>query len=178
MSGDGFLIVLDRDHAKRLFGIKTDDAVREFVDSLTESAELRDTGSVLELGTDWDAIHRCLTDGTLQPDAGEYPLNHCILGGRPMYRGDDRIVSLKRPDVCQHIVEALKNMESEPFINRFRKLDETDYGRQPTEDELNRVLSLTEEISALYNKAADQRDAVLFAASSFESSSPTGRGSG
>jgi hypothetical protein len=45
-----------------------------------------------EIDKAWDAIHRALTDGTLEP--GAFPLGRAILGGRQLHRGDDYIVAL------------------------------------------------------------------------------------
>ncbi len=45
----------------------------------------------------WDAMHRTLSDGLLSYDGGEYPLNHAVLGGQPLYAQSDYIISLKTP---------------------------------------------------------------------------------
>ena len=45
-----------------------------------------------ELDKSWDAIHRCLTDGTLKP--GQPPLSLAILGGQRLDDGRDFIMSL------------------------------------------------------------------------------------
>jgi hypothetical protein len=44
----------------------------------------------------WDAIHRCLGDGTLQN--GEGPLSLCILGGEQLHNDSSYIVSLLAPE--------------------------------------------------------------------------------
>ena len=41
----------------------------------------------------WDGIHRCLTEGQLGSEDGSYPLNAVILGGLPLYQGEDYVIS-------------------------------------------------------------------------------------
>jgi hypothetical protein len=53
---------------------------------------------VCETDKAWDAIHRALTDGSLEPKAAGYPGSAVILGGQSLYDSDDYIVSLKRTD--------------------------------------------------------------------------------
>ena len=63
----------------------------------------------------WDAIHRCLT-GDSDPEfvhasAGSYPLNQCVLGGQPLYDGDDYIIMLIEPAALQDLVAALETID-------------------------------------------------------------------
>ena len=54
----------------------------------------------------WDAMHRALTDGSLDPNGGSFPLNRVILGGRHLHQGSGYIVALvpkdEVPDVAHH----------------------------------------------------------------------------
>jgi hypothetical protein len=84
--GPGFHIALSREHAKRLFAIKDDESLRQFLEELKSMPEMKKSGRILALGTAWDAIHRCLTDGELDPAGGEFPLNHAVLGGKQLHR--------------------------------------------------------------------------------------------
>ena len=56
----------------------------------------------------WDAIHRCLTDGSLLYDSGEYPLNHVICGGRQLDAGDDYTISLVNPEQVKDVARAAR----------------------------------------------------------------------
>ena len=74
-----------------------DEAARAFV---AELEERWDTYYLQETDKAWDAIHRCLSDGTLVWDAGRWPLRGAILGrmvprpapraARPRVRGRRR----------------------------------------------------------------------------------------
>jgi hypothetical protein len=54
------------------------DAVGEIIEEIEESWD--DDGLKVDTDKAWDAIRRRLTDGTLDPDSGEYPLSHAVLG--------------------------------------------------------------------------------------------------
>ena len=47
---------------------------------------------LVETDKAWDAIHRCLTDGTLS-NASASPLELVVLGGRSLCSGDDYIMT-------------------------------------------------------------------------------------
>ena len=145
--GTGFLIIVDRDAAKRLFAVDGDEAMCALVDEMIQSAELRSGGCVLDLGDQWDAIDRCLTDGSLAPDGRDTPLNHCLVGGRQLHQGPERIVSLKRPDMIRHIAAALADLDRESF------------------EEQSHLWPVLDEIRDFYSTALQRREATLFTAS-------------
>ncbi len=57
------------------------DAVGEILEEIEEYEVYTDDLRV-ESDKAWDAIHRCLSDGSLNPDRGKYPLS---FGGRHMH---------------------------------------------------------------------------------------------
>jgi hypothetical protein len=59
------------------------DMVGELLEEIEET--WHDDGLKVDTDKAWDAIHRCLTDGTLDPDGGEYPLSLAVLGGRHLH---------------------------------------------------------------------------------------------
>jgi len=75
VAGRGFHIALAREHAKTLFSLKEDNAIHTFLDELKVRPDMKKSGRVLDVGTLWDPIHRCLTEGELDPTAGDFPLN-------------------------------------------------------------------------------------------------------
>jgi len=72
---------------ERLLLAADDEGDRDAVDELLEDIEELWDDDALKVDTDkaWDTIHRCLTDGTLEPEGGEYPLSYAILGGRHLH---------------------------------------------------------------------------------------------
>lgn len=110
------LYALPREEAKQLFACRTPDSLRAFVATLAENASV----AKVELSDSGVALHQALTGGD-EASAGEYPLNHVVLGGRPLIGEADCTVILKRPDMAGHIVTALANVklpspELEPLL--------------------------------------------------------------
>ena len=63
-----------------------DEELRAVIEGIEE--EEWDESYTQETDKAWDAIHRCLSDGSLNPGAGSYPLNRTILGGSHLYQGE------------------------------------------------------------------------------------------
>lgn len=104
-----FAITSERE---RLLLAADDEGDRDAVDELLEDIEELWDDDALKVDTDkaWDTIHRCLTDGTLEPEGGEYPLSYAILGGRHLHdeyygaagRPGAVLLVLVRPAVAGH----------------------------------------------------------------------------
>ena len=161
MTNLGVHILMPRDAAKRLFADKRDDAVRGFVDDFRQDAENQSNGWVLETGEAWRIIHRCLTDGTLDPTAGEFPLNHCILGGRHLHQGDDFFVALTRPDMTAHVAGAVTEIDRRWLENRYSELP-----GEVTLDgvDFEAIWTKLQDIGKFFDAARGQHAAVVFAA--------------
>jgi hypothetical protein len=97
------------------------------VDELVEEIEESWTDNGLKVDTDkaWDAIHRCLTDGALDPDGGEYPLSHAVLGGRHLHDGY-YVVYLRSAEV-HDVADALRGVDRTSLRGRFDAIDDPDY---------------------------------------------------
>lgn len=163
MTGPGFHILLNREDAKKLFSFKEPEAIRNHVKQLTESKEYKQQERVLNCGTSWDTIHRCLCDGTLDPAGGEAPLNHAVLGGRSIYKSDDYIVSLVRPDMAPFVAEALADIKYEMLHQAYLKIDAKDYGRELSEKDFEKAWIIFQQMRAFYETAAQDLDAMIFA---------------
>ena len=163
MVGNGYLISLTREHAKRLFGQQDDLGLRQFLSELRNARDLKDSGRVLELGTLWDPLHRCLTDGELDPAGGEAPLNHAILGGKQLHRGNDYIAAMVRPDMTTFVAEALAEVKEDELRKKFFGLNPESYGRPINEKHFMEVWIALRNARILYEAAAENLEAVVFA---------------
>lgn len=86
----------------------------------------------------WDAIHRCLGDGTLRNreepswsrlfSTKRAPLSLCILGGEQLHNDSSYIVSLLTPEQVKQVAEALRPLDKDWFRARYFKIDSADYG--------------------------------------------------
>ncbi len=110
----------------------------------------------------WDAIHRCLTNGTLDPDAGEYPLSLAVLGGRHLH--EDYYVVHVAADEVRDVAQALGGID-EPWLRaRFDAIDDPDYAGARDDVDFDYTWSNFEDLQAFYERAAAAGRAVVFTA--------------
>lgn len=164
MSTAGFHLALPRDAAKQLFGCKTDEALREFVETYVRCDSHRSDGLVLETGSVWQDIHRLFSDGTLNPAAGEFPLNHCILGGRQLHQGEQFVVALVRPDMTAHVAEAIEQLDREKLHQRYLGVNAAAPDSTVATEDFIETWQALVHIGRFFAAAAQQRHAVVFAA--------------
>jgi hypothetical protein len=162
--GRGYHIALDREHAKRLFSLKEDQAILQFLEELKDSPEMKKSGRLLDTGTTWDPIHRCLTEGELDPAGGDFPLNHAILGGKPLHRGPEHVAVLIRPDMTRFIADALAEVEEDDFRQKFMALNPASYQRPINEKEFMEVWLKMQDLKVFFEVSAENLEAIVFTA--------------
>jgi hypothetical protein len=160
--GPGYHIALSREHAKRVFGSKDDPSLRSLIEELKNDKSLKANSQVLDCKRYWDAIHRCLTEGTLDPEGGEFPLNHVILGGKKLHQGDDYIAVVVRPDMVTFIAEELHSLKEPDFRQRFFALEGKDYDQPINEKEYSYVWHMVQEVRTFFEYCDEERFALLF----------------
>ena len=163
MVGRGFHIALSREHAKRLFGQKDDENLRKFLDELITSPEMKKTGRLFDSGCTWDAMHRCLTEGELDPAGGEFPLNHAVLGGKQLHQGNDYVAALIRPDMTTFIAEALGDVKEEDLRKSFFGLPAS-YQQPKDEKSFMAIWLALQNLKDFYDAASESLEAVVFTA--------------
>lgn len=112
----------------------------------------------------WDAMHRALADGQLTWDDGQYPLNHTVLAGEPLYTDSDYIISLKTPQQVRDIAEALPKITEAEFRRRYFSIDAKSYGFPLSDEDFNYTWSWFQGVRELYIRAAREGRFVLFTA--------------
>ena len=171
----GTYLILQREDSKRLQTLDQDEAVRAAVCELKRSKTYRDAGLVLECGDCWNAIHRCLSDGTLDPDVGEFPLNNLVLGGKRLFKGSGFYAVLVRPDIVPFVAESARDVKRSELRELY--FNWTASVRSGTErKEFDRVWSLFRQIQQLFDDASADRAAVLFTAAPALANSPVCHG--
>jgi hypothetical protein len=90
----GVLFAIDDVTTERLLAAKSDADVMEIVESIEEDW---DEPFLEETDKACDAMHRVLSDGSLDPSGGSFPLDRAILGGKHLHRGEGYIVSRSFP---------------------------------------------------------------------------------
>jgi hypothetical protein len=162
--GRGTHIALGREHAKKLFSLKDDDSLRQFLDELRSSPEMKKSGRLLDTGVNWDPIHRCLTEGELDPAAGDFPLNHAVLGGKQLHKGSDYTAVLVRPDMTRFIADALEELDEAEIRKRFFALDRKSYSGPVGEKEFIELWIAIKNLQVFFAAAAENLEAVVFTA--------------
>jgi len=109
----------------------------------------------------WDAIHRAFNDSALDYRF-ETPLQGVILGGEPLYGGDDYVVSLKTADEVRKINDALQPITREDFEMAYRRIDPEQYGFPLSDDDLDYSWHWLGDLKSFYARAAAARRAVIF----------------
>jgi uncharacterized protein DUF1877 len=160
--GPGYHIALAREHAKTLFGLKDDEGLRKFLDELRLGPDMRKSGRVLEMGTLWNPLHRCLTDGELDPAAGDFPLNHAVLGGKQLHKGGDYTAVLVRPDMTRFIADGLAELEEEDLRKKFFGLKPESCRRPLDEKHFMEMWLRLQDLRVFFEAAADNLEAVVF----------------
>lgn len=162
MVGRGYHIALGREHAKRLFGLKEDRAILQFLEELKASPEIEKSGRLLDTGTAWDAIHRCLTEGELDPAGGDFPLSHAVLGGKQLHQGTDYAAVLVRPDTTRFIADALAEVEVDAFRKKFFALSPESYQSPLSEKQFTEIWLALLNLKVFFEAAAENLEAVVF----------------
>jgi hypothetical protein len=155
----GVLFAIPPETAEALLAADDDEALMELVDELEEAWEEPFVG---ETDKAWDAIHRALSDGTLDPEGGEAPLRLTILGGEHLYEGDDYIVALVSAAEVPAVAEALAAIDLDAFRERYARLVPHDYAPEHGDEDREYSAEYFREVATLYQRAAKAGRAVVF----------------
>jgi hypothetical protein len=163
MSCLGVLFAITNADVKRLLAARQAAEPNEEVMAIMEEIEERwDEEWLHETDKAWDAIHRSLTDGQLTDDSGEYPLNHCILGGTQLYDGDGYILSLKSPEQVAAVAASLKPIDQASLRGSYFKMDGASYDGEMGEEDFDYTWDWFQGLPKFYDKAAKAKRSVLF----------------
>ncbi|MBW6435914.1 YfbM family protein [Actinoplanes hulinensis] len=160
MLGVHFAITADQEKAL-LDADGDDDAVGELLGDIEENWD--DDQLKVDTDKDWDEIHRCLTDGSLDPDAGDYPLSHAILGGHGMH--DDYYVVYVDATQVRDVAAALRDIDRAGLRRRFDTLlPGSDYDGPLGDDDFAYLWTDFVDVVNFYQRAAAAGRAVVFTA--------------
>jgi hypothetical protein len=160
MSARGVHFAVTRAQAKELLAARSDRKLMGLIEAIEEAW---DEPFVVESDKAWDAIHRCLTDGSLLYVSGEYPLNHCICGGRQLFRGRDYTVSFVSAPQVKDVAAALAKVTKAWMRKRYDQIDLEEYDEVEMGDEdFNYTWESFLDVRRFYKKAAGAGRAVIF----------------
>jgi Domain of unknown function (DUF1877) len=155
----GVLFAIDQEELAALRQATSDSKVQAVVAAIEERWDER---FLAETDKAWDAIHRCLTDGTLAWGNGSFPLNRCILGGEDIYQGEDYIVTLTEAHEVPAVAAALQQVAEADMRQAYDRLDPADYGSEWSEEDFEYTWSWFQEVRDLWSRAAAAGRAVIF----------------
>jgi hypothetical protein len=160
MTTRGVLFAIDDEQLARLGEARDDVEIGAILDEIEEQW---DRGHLCEMDKAWDVIHRVLTDGRLEFGNGKRPLSLAILGGRRLYDGDDRIVTVKTADETAAIARALVGWDRARFRQAYYRIPKHDYGDLDEED-LGYAWAYFGPMCEFWKDAARDERAVVFTA--------------
>jgi uncharacterized protein DUF1877 len=159
MACRGVLFAIDDDTTKRLLAAESDDDVMEIVEAIEEEWE---DDFVEETDKAWDAMHRALSNGSLDPTAGSFPLNRAILGGKHLYQGENYIVALVTKDEVPAVARALAAIDDDGMRKRYREVVPSDYAAEYGDEDREYTVDNFRDVADLYARAAKAGRAVIF----------------
>jgi hypothetical protein len=156
----GVLFAIEDEVADRLVrAIGDDDAVMEIIEEIEEAW---DEQHLVQLDKSWDAMQRALTDGTLDAEAGSYPANRVVLGGRWLHEGDEYVAVLKSVSEVRDVDVALRSIDDRWMRERYDTIVPKDY--DPTYGDEDREYTVDNflDVRRFYSAASAANRWVLF----------------
>src|SRR3954464_8730265 len=132
MAERGVHFAVTAPQARALLAARSD---RQLMGQIERIEEAWEEPFVVETDKAWNAIHRCLTDGSLLYVSGEYPLNHCVCGGRQLHRGPDYTVSFVSAREVKDVAAALAKVTKAWMRRRYDQIDPDEYDEVEMGDE-------------------------------------------
>ncbi len=126
MACRGVFFALSSEQRDHLLALTTDAERRAYIQDHIE--EQWDDVHLLQMDKAWDAVHRCLTDGTLTIGSSPTPLAKLILDGKQLHSDTSTyIANLVDWHELPEISEALKAVTKDSLKARYERLRATDY---------------------------------------------------
>jgi hypothetical protein len=123
----GVHFAIDAAMVARLLKAEDDEEVLRIIEEHEELTIPWDHRFEFETDKAWDALHRCLSDGTLDLDGGSFPLSHVVLGGTQLHESEDYVVALVRADQVPQVAAALAPIDKAWLRQRYDSLEFPDY---------------------------------------------------
>jgi uncharacterized protein DUF1877 len=129
MACRGVFFALSSSDKERLLALKSDNERMDYIKE--EIEEAWDEAHLLQTDKAWDAIHRCLTDGTLTVRRSSNPLGKLIAGGIQLHSDTQTyVINLIESSELPELSTALKEVTKEWLKKRYDQLRSTDYPQE------------------------------------------------
>jgi hypothetical protein len=141
-----------------LMATRGDDEVRDFVVQVDSEW---DEDWLCEADRAWDAMHRCLSDGTLGSGRRASALDMAVLGGGRRYGGGEYLAYLQADDVAE-VAKALEPVTEEWMRERYDRIDPADYQGVLDDEDFDYTWQWFGDVRDFYRRAATAGRAVIF----------------
>src|SRR5882672_2153895 len=118
MACRGVFFALTKEEEAKLLAAPSSDAVVEII---TEEIEERwDRNWLVEMDKSWDAVHRCMGDGSLRTSQPSRTAK-AVLGGRQLSSRADWIISYLTADEVKQVADAIARIDEPEFRSASRR---------------------------------------------------------
>jgi hypothetical protein len=158
MANRGVHFALTNSQTQALLAAQNDD---ELISIIEEIEDEWNEEYLAQSDKAWDAIHRCLTDGSLLYESGQYPLSHCICGGQQLHSGEDYTVSFVSATQVKDVEVALSQIIEHWMREQYFNIPQNEYGML-SDDDFQYTWTWFQEVRQLFKKASINGRAVIF----------------
>lgn len=116
-----------------------------------------------DIDKSWDAMHRCLTDGTLGNDDST-PAHWCVLNGRQLCTTGMHIVSFVDIEEVRQVSQDLEGLDEQEFSRRYDRMAHDYEGDRSVED-FEITWENFQAVRDFYQRAATAGRSVVFTVS-------------
>ena len=154
----GVHFAITTEQAERLLAAADDDELVDIVkDDIEEAWEL-----AFETDKAWDALHRCLSNGTLDIVENAPPLSRVFFGGRVLNTSPDYFVVLATPAEVKEIARALAAIDAAWVRERYRHQPFPGYQGTKSDEDCEYTVASFEGLPVFYARAAAEDRHVIF----------------
>jgi hypothetical protein len=156
----GMHFAISYDQAMKLLKCKSDEDLVTMVEEEIEEAATEENS--FETDKAWDALHRSLSNGTLDVRQGERPLNMAFFGGRILNRGTDYFVILLTPTEVKQVAQALAEVTEAGLKKRYFDQKFPNYQGEKSEEDWEYSWSSFQGLPEFFLQAGARKDHVIF----------------
>jgi hypothetical protein len=156
----GMHFAISYDQAMKLLQCKTDEDLVEMVEEEVEEVSTEENS--FQTDKSWDAIHRCLSNGTLDVRQGTRPLNLAILGGNILNKEPEYLVALLTPTEVKQVAEALSQVTEDWMKKKYFDQKFPDYAGEKSEEDWEYTWGSFDGMPEFFASAAARKQHVIF----------------
>ncbi len=156
----GMHFAISYEQAMKLLQCKSDEELVTMVEE--EIEEVANEDNSFQTDKAWDAIHRCLSNGTLDVRQGTRPLNLAIFGGNVLNKDPDYFVVLLTPTDVTQVAEALAQVTEDWMKKKYFDQKFPDYQGEKSQEDWEYTWGSFDGLPEFFANAAGRKQHVIF----------------